>query len=131
MFFRLSDQSQGLAFSFGQDSNITANFQVPLATREGEGEEKRRWQGAGGCCSVVLCCWGGEAERGDRTLAELRRSTPGKIHLLFGPQHRQEKMKLVRRGNALRRGMEHTILVFFLDTRSFFHQSAFPQCSWC
>jgi len=28
--FRLWEQSWGLAFSFGWDSNITANFQVPL-----------------------------------------------------------------------------------------------------
>lgn len=59
MFFRLSDQSRGLAFSFGWDSNITANFQVPLCqatARRGEGQEGRWWQGEGGCCWVVLCC---------------------------------------------------------------------------
>lgn len=37
MFFRLSDQSQGLAFSFGWDSNITANFQVPLCQTTARG----------------------------------------------------------------------------------------------
>lgn len=75
MFFRLLDQSRGLTFSFGWDSNITANFQVPLcqATEEEEGGEEKWWQGEGGCFCVVLCCWAREAERHERMLAEVRK----------------------------------------------------------
>lgn len=51
MFFRLSNQSQGLAFSFGQDSNITANFQVPLCQATAQG-------GRGGGMMAEGCAMG-------------------------------------------------------------------------
>lgn len=75
---------------------------------------------------MVLCCWGGEAERNERVLPDVRRSTPGKIHLLTGPQHGQTRLKLVKKGNGLRRGMEHTMLIFFLDT-GFSHATPFTD----
>lgn len=65
---------------------------------------------------MVLCR--GEAERNERVLPEARRSTPGKIHLLAGPQHGQTKLKLVKKGNTLRRRKEHTV-VFFSWTLAF------------
>lgn len=37
MFFRLSDRWRGLAFSFGWNSNITVNFQVPLCQATARG----------------------------------------------------------------------------------------------
>lgn len=64
MFFRLSDQSRGLAFSFGWGSNITANFQVPLcqATVEGGGKSRRGDGGRVREGAAVLLAWEGREE---------------------------------------------------------------------
>lgn len=138
MFFRLSDQSRGLAFSFGWNSNITANFQVPLCqatARGGEGQEGRWWQGEGGCCCVVLCCWPGGTERKERVLPEARRSTPGKIHLLLALSIDKEGWNLWQRGTCWEGewktewcGLSPAQCLF---SCSFFHWFSFPQCPRC
>lgn len=62
MFFRLSDQSRGLAFSFGWDSNIAANFQVPLCQCTARGRRGGGImvagvrQGEGECCDGEVEC---------------------------------------------------------------------------